>query len=111
MTPPTATPSHEATAAVVRTILHLVEHGGWIATAALAEKTGIGRDNQRRILVELLTYAWVERSTDEQGDRWICGPGLPRLGLAYLELLNERSRSLRSTFEALHRPLTHEKET
>ena len=79
----------------------LLAHGGWMMTSQVAEAAEVARDTARRFLRDDAREGWVERQTFETGEeRWRIGPVLPRLGLAYLRLLEREQSAIRERFDA-----------
>ncbi len=92
---------HAATANLVQIAGVLLEHGGWVTTQGLAERTGIHRDTCRRILAEGARAGWFAHAEDDGGDRWSLGPELPRIGLAWLQKMTERACALKAEFDTI----------
>lgn len=97
---------HQATADLVSMMDVLLEHGGWMKTGTVAERAGLGRDTARRMLRELGAAGWVEGAELDGEERWRIGPVLPRLGLAYLDLLRQKQEQLRASYDAATIPHT-----
>lgn len=98
---------HEGTANVVQVVATLAQHGGYLPTSQVAMRTGIGRDQVRRILWELAEQGWVQRATEEDGDgdRWALGHELPQIGLTWQARLVREAEALRGRFDQLMGPL------
>lgn len=107
LTPP-ASPEveHAPTADVVTTMTALLEHGGWARSGDLARVSGVHRDTARRILRQLASAGWVEARELEGETRYRIGPELPRLGLAFLGLLQREQDDARTRFQAATVPHT-----
>lgn len=95
---------HEAAAAVCDLLAALIEHGGWLSTAELSERTGVGRDTARRVLRELSSRGWVRPETHAGAEVWTIGPELPRIGHAYAALLAARLAALRAELDRVVAP-------
>jgi predicted transcriptional regulator len=101
MAEPTETEvEHQPTADVVLTLTYLLEHGGWARSSELARVSGVHRDTARRILRQLTNAAWVEAREVEGETRYRVGPELPRIGLAFLELLQREQWEIRKRYDA-----------
>src|SRR5690606_1416595 len=93
-------PEHAPTADVVTILTALLEHGGWARSSDLARVSGVHRDTARRILRQLASAAWVELREAEGETRYRIGSELPRLGLAFLALLQREQDDALSRFQA-----------
>lgn len=78
----------------------LLGHGGWMSTQELATKLDTHRDTMRRICQTLAFKGWLVSQDVDGKQMWTIGPELPRIGLAYLELLTRRAQGLRAEFDA-----------
>jgi len=85
---------HQPTADVILIVSYLLEHGGWARSSELARASGVHRDTARRILGQLAQSAWAERREVEGETRYRVGPELPRIGLAFLELLTREQAEI-----------------
>lgn len=97
---PAAEPEHAPTADVVTILTALLEHGGWARSSDLARTSGVHRDTARRILRQLAQVAWVELREAEGETRFRIGSELPRIGLAFLALLQREQAELQARFQA-----------
>lgn len=100
MPEPVSTVEHQATADVVTILTHLLEHGGWIRPADLAALCGVHRDTVGRILAQLALSGWAEQRDLDGRPRYRIGAELPRIGLAFLELLQREQQAVRARFDA-----------
>lgn len=98
--------THQPTADVVAIVGHLLEHGGWARSAEIGRVAGVHRDTARRILRELGDAGWVEARPIDGETRYRIGPELPRLGLAFLALLQREQEETKRRWTAATVPHT-----
>lgn len=104
MATPTTNPAaeaeafHTATADVIAILGVLLERGGWTSPGQLG--LTVHRDTARRILRELARASWAEMRELEGETRFRIGPELPRIGLAYLSLLQAEQEQIASRYQA-----------
>lgn len=97
---------HAPTADVVTILTALLEHGGWARASELGRASGVHRDTARRILRQLSLSRWVESQDLDGETRFRIGPELPRIGLAFVTLLQREQEDARARFEAATVPHT-----
>lgn len=79
-------PLHKSTAQVMAVLNTLLEHGGWLSQRALSQAAGVPRATLAPMLEELAAGGWVECEPFEDSLQYAIGPGLPRIGIAWLRL-------------------------
>lgn len=88
-------------------LLVLAEQGGALSTADAGQRADVQRDTARRILRQLADAGWVRPVAGAgEGDRWVLGPELPRLGLDYQRRLVEAARELKADWDRCTAPIT-----
>lgn len=87
---------HETAWAVTALLMELMTFGGWLSSSDLADRCGLQRDTVRRMLRTLEARAWVRREPSDGRDLWLIGPGLPRIGVQYHELLQRRAMAIQA---------------
>lgn len=95
---------HEAAWSMMSLLTALMEHGGMLSTAQVAQKADLGRDAARRMLRTMAATGWVRRLEIEGAEWWRIGPELPRIGLVYQEQLAAQARALYAQHGELFRP-------
>lgn len=89
-----AEPLHRNTANVCQALEVLLAADGWLTTRQVADAAGVHKNTAPDILEELASRGWVERRDVDGSPRWLIGPELPRIGLAYQRRLAAEAEAL-----------------